>query len=128
MIVQDGTLAARRRTLVVYHVDPTQFEIALAEACEQLGRPVERRGNLWVGGLPLYELEPFDSGQTVTLRWLADDHRLFEDVNRQVRGMLPSLANGHEATSRWFTTAAIGCLIVVVFCLVLLIYGLALVR
>src|SRR5262245_41137999 len=51
------TLAARRRSLVVYNVEPAAFESTLTEVFEQLNRPVERRGNLWVGSLPLFELD-----------------------------------------------------------------------
>src|SRR5205823_14438602 len=38
------TLAARRRSLVVYNVDPAAFEATLTEVFEHLNRPVERRG------------------------------------------------------------------------------------
>src|SRR5207253_6631933 len=73
------TLVARRRSLVVYNVDPAAFEATLTEVFEHLGRPVERRGNLWSNGAPLFELDRFVGGQTVTLRWVSDDTRLFEE-------------------------------------------------
>ena len=76
------TLASRRRSLVIYNVDPTAFEATLTEVFEQLSRPVERRGNVWISGVPLCELDRFIGGQTVTLRWLADDRQLFQEVER----------------------------------------------
>ena len=52
-------LAARRRSLVVYNIDPAVFEATLVEIFEQLNQPVERRGNLWVSGVPLVEVDRF---------------------------------------------------------------------
>ena len=122
------TLLARRRTLVVYGVDPGLFEITLTDLFEQLGRPVERRGNLWVGGVPLFELDPFAASQTVTLRWLSDDARLFEEVERQVRQAVPTLPPGDGAAGRWLVSAATACLVFVVCCVGMMAYGMALVR
>ena len=121
-------LLARQRTLVVYNIDPALFEATLAEICEEVGRPVERRGNLWVGGIPLFELEPFAAGQAVTLRWLSDDVRLFEEVERRLRETVPMLPARDNPAARWLMTAAIGSIVFVLFCTILLVYGLALIR
>ena len=53
------TLASRRRSLVVYNLEPAAFEATVAEVCEHLNRPVERRGNLWISSVPLFELDRF---------------------------------------------------------------------
>lgn len=131
----------RRRTLVIYNVEPGPFEAALTEVFEHLERPADRRGNVWFTGpaqaatppaLPagaaLCEVEPFASGKTVTLRWLADDRILFQDVERQLRDALPQLTPNENAAGRWLMSAAVACILTVVSCVVLLIYGLALVR
>lgn len=117
------TLLSRRRTLVVYNVDPGQFEIMLAELFDQMGRPIERRGNLWVGGVPLFEVEPFAAGRIVTLRWVSDDPQLFQEVERQVREAVPALPGKDCTSARWFTTAAVGCGVIAGFCLILLVYA-----
>ena len=123
------TLKARRRTLVVYNVEPAVFEGTLAEVFDTLiGRPVERRGNLWVGGVPLLELEPFDAGNTVTIRWVSDDEQLFQELERQLRGAVNSVSSGDNITARWMMSGAVGATVVVIFCLILLLYGMAIIR
>jgi hypothetical protein len=111
------TLASRRRMLVVYNIDPDRFETALTESFEHLGRPIERRGHQWISGYPLCELEPFPGGKTVTLRWLAQDHNLFVDVERHLRDAVRLMASRDNPAARWLSAAAAGCLIVVGFCL-----------
>lgn len=148
-------LLTRRRTLVVYHVEPALFEATLAEVFEHMNCPVERRGNLWLARdsrptepapagrpslppgapaqpvpdrQPLCELEPFVGGKTVILRWLSNDRPLFQEVDRQLRDAVAPLSPAENPAARWLLSAAIGCILLVVFCLVLLIYGLAIVR
>jgi hypothetical protein len=125
-VVVGGTVLAllsRRCTLVVYNVDPGQFETMLAELFEQMGRPIERRGNLWAGGVPLFEVEPFAAGRVVTLRWVSDDPQFFQEVERQVREAVPALPGKDCTSARWFMTAAAGCGVIAGFCLVLLVYA-----
>ncbi len=121
-------LLARRRSLVVYNVEPAVFEALLTEVFDQLGRAVERRGKLWVAGAPLFELDTFEGGRTVTLRWISDDQRLFEDVTRQLRAALATQSTPENAVTRWLMAAAVGSGTVVVCCFGLLIYGLSLIR
>jgi hypothetical protein len=103
------TLASRRRSLVVYNVEPAAFEATVAEVFEHLGRPVERRGNLWLAaGVPLFELDRFVSGQTVTLRWVADDYRLFQEVERLLREALKNVDTEENVASRWLMACAGG--------------------
>ena len=122
------TLASRRRTLVVYNVDPGQFEVTLSEVFDEMGRPADRRGDLWVVGGPVLELERFQAGRTVILRWLSDDRHLFQEVDRHIREAMLSLTGGDNGSARWLMSAAIGSLCLVVFCTVLLITGMNLVR
>jgi hypothetical protein len=121
------TLSARRRSLVVYNVDPERFETLLAEVFENLGRPAERRGNQWVSGVPLCELDPFAAGKTVTLRWLCDDRALFQEVERHLRDVARTVVTLDNPAGRWLAGAAIGCVVVIAFCLVFFI-GLAVFR
>jgi len=122
------TLAARRRSLVVYNVEPAAFEATLTEVFEQLNRPVERRGNLWVGGLPLFELDRFDRGRTVTLRWVSEDLLLFQEVERLLREALRTLTTGDNPSSRWLSAGALGAGLMATGCFGLLVYALSLFR
>jgi len=117
------TLQSRRRSLVVYNVEPDQFEAVLNEVFEHLGRPVERRGNLWVGGMPLCEVEPFAAGRTATLRWVSEDALLFQEVERQLREAVRTLVLPDNPTNRWFTFAVSICSAVIAFGLFLIFYS-----
>jgi hypothetical protein len=104
------TLLARRRSLVVYNIDPAAFEATAAEVFEHLGRPVERRGNLWhAAGVPLFELDRFVAGQTVTLRWVSDDVRLFQEAERLLREAVRHVdADDQSVASRWLMACSGG--------------------
>lgn len=119
-------LMARRRSLVVYNIEPVALEGLLTEVFEQLNRPLERRGKLWVGADPLFELDTFEGGHTATLRWVSDDERLFEEVSRLLRAALASHTSAENPAEAWVRTAAYGCGMVVVCCFGLLVYGLTL--
>jgi hypothetical protein len=122
------TFLARRRTLVVYHVEPAAFETALVEVFEQLGRPIERRGKLWASGdIPLCTVDTFEAGQTVTLRWVSNDLRLYEDVTRMLRAALATQSSGDNPASRWLMAAAVGTGAIVLCSFGLLVYGISLI-
>lgn len=109
------TLTLRRRSLVVYNVEPDAFEAAIAEVFDHMGQTVTRRGNLWSGTTPLFELEPFHAGKCVSLRWVSDDDRLFEEVARHLGPAVADLAPHDNQTARWLTSSAVGILVLVVF-------------
>ena len=101
------TLQARRRSLVVYNIVPEAFEAVITEVFDQLGRPVERRGKLFVGGMPLCEVEPFEGGRTAVLKWVSDDPLLFQEVERHLREALKTLAPAENPAARWISTAVV---------------------
>ena len=121
------TLLSRRRSLVVYNVDLPMFESTLNEVFEHLNRPIERRGNVWFSGVPLLELDRFPRGKTVTLRWLGEDHLLFQDVERLLREMVRSLYTEENAVTQWIMAAAVGIGLSAISCFGLLIYALRLI-
>lgn len=122
------TLLARRRSLVVYNIEPGAFEALLNETFAQLGRPLERTGNLWASGAPLFELDAFESGRTVTLRWVSNDVRLFEDVARLLRVALAGHLTEENQVTRWLQSAAVGTGAVVACSFGLLVYYFSLAR
>lgn len=119
---------ARRRSLVVYNVEPAAFEATLTEVFHQLGRPLERQGKLWLSGEPLFELDEFDGGHTVTLRWVSNDGRLYEEVTRQLRAALAAHTTDDNPASQWIMSAAVGCGAVAGCCFGLLLYAFSLIR
>ena len=131
LIVAGGAtlaLLSRRRILVVYNVDPNQFETTLSEVFDQMGRTVDRQGNLWSSGGPLLELERSENGRAVMVHWISSDRPLFQELERHLRIAVPSLPGGENVVARWLMFGAVSSLALVVFCSVLLIYGLSLVR
>src|SRR5262245_13489941 len=115
-------LYSRRRMFVVYNVEPAAFEAAVVEVFDQLARPVERRGKLWVSGTPLFELDTFEGGRSVSLRWVSDDQRLFEEVVRQLRAVVSTMTTDDNPVSRWVFSAAVGTGVIILFSLSLLLY------
>lgn len=120
------TYLGRRRTLVVYSVEPVEFEALLAEVFEQLGRPVTRRGKVWGDDVALCELDEFDAGRTVTLRWLSHDERLFEEVERQLRAAVAAHPVDDNPASRWLMSGAIGSGTITMCCFGLLVFYISL--
>lgn len=112
-------VAARRRSLVVYNVEPAEFETTVAEVFEQLGRPVERHGNVWGGATPLFELDRFEAGKTVTLRWVSDDRLLFQEVERLLREAVGNIPAGDNQAARWIMSCAGGVAALAAGCFVL---------
>jgi hypothetical protein len=121
------TLLARRRTLVVYNVEPPAFEMVLREVFDQLGRPAQRHGRLWADSAPLCEVDTFEGGRTVTLRWVSADLRLFEEVVRQLRAALATQLTGENPVNQWLTAGAVGTGLLALVSCGLLILTLALV-
>jgi hypothetical protein len=122
------TLAARRRSVVVYNVEPAAFEALIGEVFDQMGRPVTRQGKVWSNGAPLFELDTFEGGRTVTLRWVSADGTLFDEVDRQLRAALATQSTGDNPAGRWLTAAAVGVATTAACSFGLLMYGLSLMR
>ncbi len=115
------SLLARRRTLVVYNIEPDRLEATLLEIFEHLGRPLTRKGEQWSSGVPLFELDRFLAGKTVTVRWLSDDRLLFQEVERHLRDSLRTVLTPENPATRWLSTFAMSCVLLIVFCVVFFI-------
>ncbi len=103
------TLASRRLSLVVYNVEATEFETTATELLEHLGQPVQRKGKVWFSkDGPLFALDRFDEGHTVTLRWVSQDHALFEEFERLLRESIAGIAPHENPAARWLLATAGG--------------------
>lgn len=121
-------LAARRRSLVVYNIDPSVFEAALSEVFEQLNKPVERHGNLWTSAVPLAEVDRFVAGRTVTLRWVGEDRVLFQEVERLLREAVRLIGTDENPATRWLMAGAVGAGASAAGCFGLLAWALSLIK
>lgn len=121
-----ASLSRRRRSLVVYNIVPGTFDGILGEVFEQLNRTVERRGNVWSNGMPLCEVDRFEAGQTVTLRWLSDDRLFFQDVDRLIREAVRSTSSEDNPATRWLMAAAVSTGMAAICCMGLLLYAFSL--
>ncbi|QJW92847.1 hypothetical protein [Frigoriglobus tundricola] len=120
------TYLSRRRALVVYNIEPVEFETMLVEVFEQIGRSVTRRGKVWGDDAALCELDEFDAGRTVTLRWLSHDERLFEEVERRLRAAVATHPADDNPASRWLMSGAVGSGTIVMCCFGLLVFYISL--
>lgn len=120
------TLLSRRRSLVIYNIEPAAFETTLTEVFEHLNVAVERRGNVWYGSGPLLELDRFPRGRTATLRWLSDDVQLFQSVDRLLREAVRSNYMDENPATHWIFAAAISAGVCAVLCFGTLVFVLRL--
>jgi hypothetical protein len=102
-----ATVLTRRRSLVIYNVEPAEFEMAIADVFEQLGRPLERRGNLWLSSGPVFELDRFEAGHTVTFRWVTNDVVLIQEVERLLPAAVRRLAPEANGAAAWLMAVAL---------------------
>lgn len=116
------TLAARRRSLVVYNIDTDALDGLLAEVFGRLGRGVRRSGyTWWEGDRPVLGVETFPAGRTATLNWLDPDPAAFAEFDRHVRAALAQRVSGDNPASRWLMAAAGGLTAWAACCLGLLL-------
>jgi len=118
----------RRYSLVVYNIQPAVFEGVLHEVFDHLGRPLERHGRRWVSQKPLFELDEFELGHTVTLRWISSDLALFHDVSRQLSAALETQPVRENPASQWLMTGAVAVATFAVCCGGLFIFGMTQIR
>lgn len=114
------TLRRRQRTLAVYNIDPADAEAALAAALANAGLAAGRFGNLWSDGRPLAEVVPFHALKHVSVRLLADDQRLREELERELRAAVPRRPAADNPAAAWIATAAVAALIAVLGCSLLI--------
>jgi hypothetical protein len=83
---------------------------------------------VWVGGIPLCELDRFVGGRTVTLRWLTEDRLLFQEVERLLREALRNVATEDNPATRWLLASSVGAGLSAISCFAVLVYALSLIH
>lgn len=114
----------RRRTLVVYNIDPDDLDESLTGAVRAAGREPQRRGHQWFADRLLCEAEPFEAGRAVTVRWLSDDRGLCQEVERHLRRAVPSVPSPGPTPVAAVLSSVIGVsTALILICFFLLVYA-----
>ena len=108
----------RRSTLAVYNLDADAAERAIDAALERSGLTARRMGNLWAetapGGRRLLTARTFHGTAHTTIRLVCPDVRVREEIERHLRSELAATETGPGPAGPWFTSVAVGSVIVVV--------------
>jgi hypothetical protein len=115
-----SALVRRRNTLSVYTVSLPALEDAVSDTLAGLGLTAKRFGDGWSDGRPLVEIVPFHVFRFVTVRLLAPDARLVNELDRNLRVSLGVVPATDNPAARWVMSACI-CSFVTDLCFVALI-------
>lgn len=121
-------LVTRARSLAVYNVDREKVEAAIDEVLAASGVPASRFGDVWSDGRGLVAIDAFQAFRHVTLKVVAPDPRLAEEIDRGLRARLPQLPPSDGLAAGWVYSAAVTCTVVSVLCLGLLGWFVYLIR
>ena len=122
IVVYGGLVAAvlavgvrkRRHWLSVYNLDADAAGRAVQAAVERAGLTATRTGDLWADARPLVEARTFHGAAHTTVRMLCPDPRVREELERHLRGELAATACEPGPAAAWFTSAAVGSVLLVV--------------
>lgn len=87
----------------------------------QMGIDAKRFGNVWSDGRPLIEVVPFHAFSHLTVKILAADERLNEELERELRSALITCSPGENTAGAWLSTAAMSAFISVMCCVILIV-------
>ena len=112
----------RKHWLSVYNLDADAAERAIELALERSGLTARRQGNLWADDRRLVEAKTFHGTAHTTIRILCPHDRQREEIERHLRSELAAAETGPGPAAPWFTSAAVGSVIVVVGFVALIAY------
>ena len=115
------TLQSRRKSLSVYNIDLASAEATLRDLFANMGIEAKRFGNVWSDGRPLIEVVPFHAFSHLTVKILAADERLNEELERELRSALVTCSPGENTAGAWLSTAAMSAFISVMCCVILIV-------
>ncbi len=115
------TLQSRRKSLSVYNIDRTSAEATFRELFTQMGIDAKRFGNVWSDTRPLIEVVPFPAFSHLTVKILATDERLNEELERELRTALVTCSPGESPAGVWLSTAATSAFVSVMCCVILIV-------
>lgn len=108
----------RKHWLAVYNLDADTAERVIDAALERSGLPARRQGDLWVelapSGRRLVEAKTFHGTAHTTIRVVIPHDRQREEIERHLRSELSAAETGPGPAAAWFTSIAVGSVIIVV--------------
>lgn len=119
-----GSVGARgrRHWLSVYNLDADTAERVIEAALERSGLVARRQGNLWADDRRLVEARTFHGTAHTTIRILCPHDRQREEIERHLRSELATTETGPGPAAPWFSSIAVGSVILVVGCVALIAY------
>lgn len=106
--------SGRRHWLAVYNLDGDVAGRVVDAALERSGLTARRVGNLWADDRRLVEARTFHGTGHTTIRILCPHARQREEIERHLRGELAAAETGPGPAAPWFTSLAVGSVILVV--------------
>jgi hypothetical protein len=109
----------RRRTLAVYNLDADTAERVIHSALERSGLTARREGDWWVRAEPSSEgrrlvvAKTFHGTAHTSIRLVCTNDRLREEIERHLRSELAAVETGPGPAAPWFSSIAVGSVILV---------------
>jgi hypothetical protein len=119
ILVMLGT-KGRRHWLAVYNLDADTAERAIEAALERSGLKSRREGDWWVRAEPsadgrrLVIAKTFHGTAHTTIRLVCTNPRQREEIERHLRSELAAVETGPGPAAPWFSSVAVGSVILVV--------------
>ncbi len=109
-------LRGRAGSFAVYNADPDGVDRAVTDALAAAGVPAERFGGVWAADRPLASVDHLRAVNHSTVRVLARDPRLAEEIARQLLARLTDVeparrSGGGEPFAVWATACLSGGLV-----------------
>jgi hypothetical protein len=119
----------RKHWLAVYNLDADAAERVIESALERSGLAARREGNLWSDDARrLVEARTFHGTAHTTIRILCPHDRQREEIDRHLRSELAAADTGPGPAAPWFTSVAVGSVMIVVGFVALIAYFVFFVR
>jgi hypothetical protein len=117
------SVKGRRHWLSVYNLDADTADRVIGAAIERSGLTAKRLGDVWSdGGRRLVVAKTFHGTAHTTIRIVCLDPRQREEIERHLRSELGAVETGPGPAAAWFSSLAVGSVIMVVGLVALIAY------
>lgn len=116
------SVKGRRHWLAVYNLDADTADRMVESALERSGLTAKRMGDVWSDGRRLVVAKTFHGTAHTTVRIVCPDPRQREEIERHLRSELAAVETGPGPAAAWFSSLAVGSVIMVVGLVALIAY------